>query len=1001
MRCGKILWLLAGILTCPFCLEAQRYPFVSYTPEDGLVSTRARHMFQDSKGRLYITSFGGLSVYDGARFTNYTIDDGLAANLINDVAEMGEDSIWIMPNVNRIQCLVRGRIRDIKPDGYCPVINKLLKSSNGTYYAFTDDGLFYLERNRFVRINLKDEHGRPINNYFSRGREISNKLFIITDPTIGYYPSPSYLVVYDPATGKTCISKKPPDIYAVTGTPENEILVGTSEGVKAVDTAALQRGHIVFTPLPSLYKSAGNLIVNYFYFDREQTLWLAAGNGVHAIDKHGRKKSFSVENGLPADIHFSIFQDREHTMWFMNEQTGLSKLSNVNFEFYPQIKPDFTASDLYADTRSDTVWFIDNQRQSILLLYPNGSRRYSIKNNSNWLYRIIPGGSKNFLTGNFEASMYDPEAVGGSARPRTVFSWRDSMQGVGMVNYPLRDSKGNLLFSNDKINVVLQNGQLISYPLGYFGDQFAPGPCNTLWVVTRSDKLLLFRLHPEEPSRYFELLKQYDNLAPGGQRSVGLDKEGNVWIGTRDMGLYCFSMDANLNLTLKQHLDTKKGLSDNSILYLHGDGQGNIWACSPVGLDKVQLKNNRWIVENITRGNNIYQKVFKIHTTKSGEHWALTSGGVIRIMPDAPAPPVTDNVALIFTEIKAGKDALNIAVRKPSLSYKKNDLQFQWAVPTFKDEKQTRFSYRLQGSSADGWTEPSPDAMVRFVNLAPGKYVLHVKAIFPNGLYPDTQAMYAFEILPPWWQAWWFRALILAACVALAALLVKGYVRRKLQRQKILWERQQAIEKERTRIASDMHDDLGAGLSTIRFLSEKVKRNPFNEATKNEIEKIAGISVELVENMNEIIWAMNEKNDTLEDLLFYTRSYAKEYCEEHQLQCTVEFPESIPYLFVSGELRRNVFLTIKESLHNIVKYADATSVEFHIAVNDHLIVTIKDNGRGFAPVEAGHLAGAEALRGSGNGLRNMRRRIESMGGMFDVITGRGVTVVLRVPLQKA
>jgi signal transduction histidine kinase len=278
------------------------------------------------------------------------------------------------------------------------------------------------------------------------------------------------------------------------------------------------------------------------------------------------------------------------------------------------------------------------------------------------------------------------------------------------------------------------------------------------------------------------------------------------------------------------------------------------------------------------------------------------------------------------------------------------------------------------------------------VNLAPGKYVLHVKAVFPNGLYPEANAQYAFQILSPWWQTWWFKALILAAAGGLIVLLVRGYFRRKLERQRILLEKRQAIEKERSRIASDMHDDLGAGLSTIRFLSEKVRRNPVTDVTKNEIEKIAGISVELVENMNEIIWAMNEENDTLEDLLFYTRSYAKEYCEENQLQCVVDFPEQIPPVFVSGELRRNVFLTVKESLHNIVKYARATQVDFSIRVNDELTVVIKDNGAGFSTHE--HNTG-------GNGLRNMRRRIESIGGQFAVLNGQGVTIKMQVPLERS
>ena len=202
-------------------------------------------------------------------------------------------------------------------------------------------------------------------------------------------------------------------------------------------------------------------------------------------------------------------------------------------------------------------------------------------------------------------------------------------------------------------------------------------------------------------------------------------------------------------------------------------------------------------------------------------------------------------------------------------------------------------------------------------------------------------------------------------------------------------EKQQAIEKERTRIASDMHDDLGAGLSTIRFLSEKVKRNSFSDVTKNDAEKIAVNSNEMVQKMNEIIWAMNEKNDTLEDLLFYTRSYAVEYCEENNLDCATYLPETVPAVFVSGEIRRNVFLTVKESLHNIVKHANAKKVTIDFKINAALLVTIKDDGKGLP----------ENGKGSGNGLRNMQKRIESVNGIFEIVNTDGVIVKIKVPLQ--
>jgi signal transduction histidine kinase len=223
-------------------------------------------------------------------------------------------------------------------------------------------------------------------------------------------------------------------------------------------------------------------------------------------------------------------------------------------------------------------------------------------------------------------------------------------------------------------------------------------------------------------------------------------------------------------------------------------------------------------------------------------------------------------------------------------------------------------------------------------------------------------------------------------------IIIKWYLGIRIHAQQREFEKQQAIEKERTRIATDMHDDLGAGLSSIRFISEKVKRDSVSNVTKVDIDKILISSTELIDKMNEIVWAMNEKNDSLGDLLFYIRSYAMEYCEENGIQCGFELPDDIPDIFVSGEIRRNVFLTIKESLHNVVKHSEATRVDIEFQNTSGLYVVIRDNGKG--------IGSTEIKKGtSGNGLKNMRKRIESIGGNFRIYNRQGMVIEISVPLR--
>jgi two-component sensor histidine kinase len=556
------------------------------------------------------------------------------------------------------------------------------------------------------------------------------------------------------------------------------------------------------------------------------------------------------------------------------------------------------------------------------------------------------------------------------------------------LNYFLPDAKGNLLCSSGDITVLLQNKKAITYTLGYFADQFALTPDNHLWVSARNHKIFLFRIHPDDPDHYFELLHEYDSELPVfSPRSIAVDRSGNVWLGSRDHGIYVVFFDG-LKVRSWKQITTKDGLSDNFVTYLHCDKDNNMWACSPGGLDKIQVRDSTVSLENITRGNNMFQYVAKIMDDKSGTHWALTHEGVIRIAPDIKNER-SYQPKILFREINEGRNRIEDISKPISLSYRQNNLSFNIAAPSFIDEKQIRYSYLLQGSAHAAWSDPSSQATINFDNLSPGKYTLQAKAIFVNGLYPVSSISYSFVISPPWWQAWWFRLFIAILLSIFLGLILRGYYQRKLAQQKVALEKQQAVEKERTRIAIDMHDDLGAGLSTIRFLGEKVKRNTFSQVTREDIDKLQITSTELIDKMNEIIWAMNEKNDSLEDLLFYTRSYAVEYCEDNNLECNITLPEDLPVKAVSGEIRRNVFLTVKESLHNIVKHASASVVSINAQVGESLSIRISDNGKGFS---------GNGKSSGGNGLRNMQKRLSSVGGEITVENSNGVTISMQVPL---
>src|SRR4030095_14259227 len=227
---------------------------------------------------------------------------------------------------------------------------------------------------------------------------------------------------------------------------------------------------------------------------------------------------------------------------------------------------------------------------------------------------------------------------------------------------------------------------------------------------------------------------------------------------------------------------------------------------------------------------------------------------------------------------------------------------------------------------------------------------------------------------------------------ALTLLALRYYIRRKLEMQRLTLEKKQAIEKERTRIATDMHDDMGAGLSRIKVLSETIKfENQKGIVDPAHLQKISSYSEEMMEKMGEIVWALHQRSDSVDALLGYTRAYATDYLTTHDIHCVFHAPAEHPEIFASGELRRNIFLSVKEVLHNVVKHAGASSVDITITISKDLCILIHDNGKGI---------NLENIRKFGNGLNNIKKRMAEIRGSARFENDNGTTVMLQVALKE-
>ena len=785
MQAKAVLFLLASLISSD-CIS-QQYPFIHYSPKDGLVNNRTRMMYQDGRGLLYIATYGGLSVYDGSRFTNYTTENGLTTNNLNDIIEMGEDSLWVVPDTMGLYTLVNGRLSKLQTsNGFYPVINKIFRASTG-YYALADGGLYKFENNQFTRISLIDEEGRDAGGFFKFAIEQNKKLFLLTDPNIQSAAGPGRLIVYNLINKKVIIARGPA-AYSELISPNGNILVSTRNGIKMLDQKALEEDKVQYIPIPGSYKAISNMVAGCMYLDNQQNLWLCTGNGVMKIDIQGSLKKFTTANGLTTDNQTSVFQDKENTMWFMNEQTGISKLVNSQFEFYHEIKPGMLVTDIFAENNSDSVWFLDAVNNKLLLQNKNQSKEFNLNKPSFPPYRFFfAGGHKKYLVDLF--NVYECRFTKDDKIDVSLVD-SDPAQNVNIAYTCVHsDERGNLFLSSENITVLQQNKKKLSYPLGYLADAFSISPDNHLWVVTRGKKLYEFGIQADSSTQYLRLLHTYNTELPNmSPRSIAVDQTGNIWVGSRDNGLFCFFFDSLRRLKSWNQITVKDGLSDNFTNYLHADTDSCIWASSQGGLDKIRIRNGNFLIENVTRSNNIYQYVSKVQTSRGNNHWVLTAGGVIRIAPDSFVQSHFHPV-IILRAVDEGSGRIDERGRPVVLSYKQNNLRFSMAVPSFIDEGLIRYSYILQGTGEKKWSEPSSQTIINFVGLPPGRYTLKARANFINGRYPDSETSFSFGILPPWWQTWWFRTLVLFSFLGILIYFVRSYYHGKLKKQQFEFEK--------------------------------------------------------------------------------------------------------------------------------------------------------------------------------------------------------------------
>jgi signal transduction histidine kinase/ligand-binding sensor domain-containing protein len=490
------------------------------------------------------------------------------------------------------------------------------------------------------------------------------------------------------------------------------------------------------------------------------------------------------------------------------------------------------------------------------------------------------------------------------------------------------------------------------------------------------------------------------------------DPDGTIWAGTSDNGLTRFRNGTFSSISLGQ------GLPSSVISHIVDDGTGHLWFGSHAGILRASkddlnrcadgaIASVHWLGYGKAEGlaSQTCAGGFQPGACRSaeGKIWFPTAKGIAIVDPanvstNLCVPPVVieemladgRSMDLHSTERSAGQGEDSDSLQIPAGTQK---FELRYTGLSFVSADKVQFKYRLSGLE-DSWTEAGTRRVAEYSYLRPGSYRFQVLACNNDGLWNERGATLAFTVFPYVWQTLWFQGLSgISIALALGAGVfwaVRRQERLKLEKS----ERQRALERERARIARDIHDDLGASLTRITMLSQTVRAELDALApAAADVDQIYSTARELTRAMDEIVWAVNPKHDTLDSLVTYLGRFAQQFLSSAGIRCRLDVPVYLPGLALTSEVRHNVFLALKEALHNTVKHAAATEVRISLEVQPAgFVLVIADNGRGF-DLNGGHPKSSspdDATRTStGNGLANMKKRLEEIGGRCEWNTAPG------------
>ncbi|HWF18493.1 MAG TPA: two-component regulator propeller domain-containing protein, partial [Verrucomicrobiae bacterium] len=553
----------------------------------------------------------------------------------------------------------------------------------------------------------------------------------------------------------------------------------------------------------------------------------------------------------------------------------------------------------------------------------------------------------------------------------------------------------------------LRNGEIAAYAPAADIRCIAEDEAGTLWFGTMGSGLL--RLPPDRSGT----LGRAENFPAIDARALLCDRSGTLWVGGWGSGLFRRDHDTFANYT------SVDGLPSDRIAYISSDNSGGLWLLSNNGIIGIAPET----LQKYVRGQSLPLLWLHYSSTEGlanrlcsswGQPVATRASDGCLWFPDMdqicvfdPAKTLSEFIApnvLVESVLADGKNMPFTPDESLRCASGTRRFEFHYSVIDLLGSQALRFQYKLEGMDR-GWVNAGNQRTAYYSQLPPGNYRFRVMVGARDGQWHEAAAALGLQVIPRFWERRWIQ--ILAA--TLLALGIAGFFvlkdRRELQRRWEWTEMQNAVEKERMRIARDIHDDLGSSLTHIAQLSELAQADLAQpKQAKPHIDEIFTTARRVARSVDEIVWAIDPKNDSLELSLAYIFKTAQDYLRAGGIKCRLDLPETLPEYSFSSSVRHHLYLAVREALHNLVKHASATEVQLRLNVNVEmgwLMVIIADNGRGFVIPAETSVGEAHPGAGGGHGLGNMIHRLKTVGGRCELEShpGKGTIIRLVLPLK--